>query len=156
MADTTTTTTTSPTTPTSVHSAATDLTGLFHAQHTALIVYHAPYLTLLTLHLPANAAASAVARIQHVAPPFFKTTEHRKRHRACRRCRRLPASSCIRKTARGKLTAASSGKSSSSAPFAPRGTSVLSAVLDHQAATDTSLPIVWHGAFFSFFRVMRI
>ena len=110
MADTTTTTTTtnSPTTPASVHSAATDLAGFFHAQHTALIV-HAPHLTHLTLHLPANTTASAIARIQHVASAFFKAAEHRKRHRACCRRRRLPTSSLIGKTARGKLAAASSG-----------------------------------------------
>lgn len=137
-------TTTAHATDAGAHSAAPDIPGLFHTQHTPLFV-RAHLLTFIST----NAHASPVARIQHA--PFtarFIATEHRKQ-RTC-----FVAASRIRKAAaRGKLTpapagtadATSPGQNAAEAPFAARGTSVLSALRDYQAPEDTSLQSVRHG-----------
>ena len=151
---------TSPTasaTAASAHSAESNIAGLFHAQHTALLVRtHLAH----TPHFPADADASAVARIQYArltAP--FSAPEHRKR-RSYWIARRPPASGIGKAAARRNLPAgpyATPGESTDSAPCTARGTSVLSALLDYQAAADTSLSCVWHGAshFLSFCENVR-
>ena len=100
-----TTTTNSTATAGAAHSADTDIAGLVHAQHTAIIVrtYH---LTFITPHFPANAHTSTVARIQHVHlfTRFDNTRQHRKyltRYCCCFCC---CSASDIGKTERGKLS----------------------------------------------------
>ena len=119
------TTTTTAATAAGAHSAAPDVPGLFHPQHTALLIL--AYLPITPL-FSTNADASTVAWIQHAALTApFDATKHRKQ-RTCWVVRYLPASA-IRKAARGRLPAAaagaadaSPGERTASTPFAARGT----------------------------------
>jgi hypothetical protein len=130
-----TTTTTAPPTASGAHSTAPDIPGLFHPQHTALLVRaHLTFPLHCFFFFSTIADASPVARIHHAQLTATRTA------------------SGIRKAPRGRLTAAQAGtadagseESTHSAPFAARGTSVLSAVRDCQAPEDTSLSSVRHG-----------